>query len=386
MNGRAILLLTTVTLCSIWVQFQLVSGMNASEESLELSTDRIGFPSLLKKELEIHTDPQLEKKFLHMKERMGFSGTVLVAEGDEIIHAGAYGSTHAKRTDQLDLNTCFQLASVSKIITAVAVLQLYDAGEIRDLNEEVQTYMPDFPYEGITIKHMLIHRSGMPRYMPIAEKRWNRDIPFSNEDMLQLMATDSQKPYFSPGNGFNYLNTNYAMLALLVERISGQSFASYLQQYIFKPAGMENSFLANPGKTMGDNVATGHVRRRRGYMPLRLEFLDGVVGDKGVYSSVIDLFRFDCALDDGKLIEASTLEEAFCPGSPNRLYTNYGLGWRMRKQVDQVVYHFGWWRGYRSAYIKDVTHDRTILVLSNHDDMRRYFSPWDLLCDYYEAK
>jgi CubicO group peptidase (beta-lactamase class C family) len=203
--------------------------------------------------------------------------------------------------------------------------------------------------------------------------------------MLQLMVTDSQKPYFSPGNGFNYLNTNYAMLALLVERLSGQSFAAYVQKNIFDPAGMDNSFIANPTTPMGENVATGHVKRRRGYMPIQLGFLDGVVGDKGVYSSVIDLFRFDCALDDGKLIAPETLEEAFCPGSPNRLYTNYGYGWRMRNEVDKVVHHFGWWRGFRSAYIKDVTHDRTILVLSNHDDMRRYFSPWELLCEYYEA-
>jgi len=385
MNRRAILLLTTATICSIWAQFQFLSGKNLSQASLELTADRIAFPSLIKEELVINKDPQLEKRFLHMKERMGFSGSVLVAEGEKIIHAGAYGTLNARKTGNIDLHTTFQLASVSKVITAVAVLQLYDAGEIRDLNEEVQRYMPDFPYEGITIKHMLIHRSGIPRYMPIAEKRWNPDSALSNEDMLQLMATDSQKPYFSPGNGFNYLNTNYAMLALLVERISGQPFATYIKKNIFDPAGMENSFLANPYKSMKGNIASGHVRRRRGYMPVRLEFLDGVVGDKGVYSSILDMFRFDCALDAGKLIAPETLEEAFCPGSPNRLYTNYGLGWRMRKQVDQVVYHFGWWRGFRSAYIKDVTHDRTILVLSNHDDMRRYFSPWELLCEYYEA-
>lgn len=385
MIRRAIVILTTFTMCSIWAQFQFVSGMDTSPESFILTADRIAFPSLIKKELAIQKHPELEKKFLQMKERLGFSGAVLVAEGDKIIHAGAYGSRHVKETAPLDIHTTFQLASVSKIITAVAVLQLYDDGEIRDLNDEVKQYIPDFPYEGITIKHMLIHRSGIPRYMPIAEKRWDRDLPLSNEDMLQLMATDSQQPYFSPGNGFNYLNTNYAFLALLVERISKQSFEDYLKENIFKPAGMDNTFLAHPHKKMEGNIATGHVRRWRGYRPVELEFLDGVVGDKGVFSSVIDLYRFDCALDAGKLITPETLEEAFCPGSPNRLYTNYGFGWRMRKQVDKVVHHFGWWRGYRSAYIKDVTHDRTILVLSNRDDMRRYFSPWELLCDYYEA-
>lgn len=385
MNRRAIILLSTFTIFSIWAQFQFLSGKNLPRIDFGLSASRIAFPSVIKEKLKINKDAQLEKRFLNLKDRMGFSGTVLVAEGQKIIHAGAYGTRKARQSDELDLNTAFQLASVSKIITAVAVLQLYDAGEIRDLNEEVQQYMPDFPYEGITIKHLLIHRSGIPRYMPIAEDRWNKDLPLSNEDMLQLMATDSQKPYFSPGNGFNYLNTNYAMLALLVERLSAQPFAAYVQKNIFDPAGMENSFIANPAAPMGENVATGHVKRRRGYMPVQLGFLDGVVGDKGVYSSVIDLFRFDCALDDGKLIAPETLEEAFCPGSPNRLYTNYGYGWRMRSEVDKVVHHFGWWRGFRSAYIKDVTHDRTILVLSNHDDMRRYFSPWELLCEYYEA-
>lgn len=385
MKRRAVLLIILFVTISIWVQLQYVSGKNLLSSDLRISMDRIAFSSLSREEIEVRTNPELEQKFLRMQKNMGFSGSVLVAEGDKITHAGAYGKRKFGITGDLNLNTTFQLASVSKIITAVAVLQLYDEGAIRDLNDEVSKYIPEFPYEGVTIRHMMIHRSGIPRYMPIAEKRWNPDLPFSNEDMLQLMVTDSQKPYFSPGNGFNYLNTNYAMLALLVERISGQPFATYLKQNIFEPAGMENSFVANPYQPLPENAAYGHVRRRRGYVWLNLEFLDGVVGDKGVFSSVMDLFRFDCALDAGKLIAPETLEEAFCPGSPNRLYTNYGLGWRMRKQVDQVVYHFGWWRGYRSAYIKDVTHDRTILVLSNHDDMRRYFSPWELQCAYYEA-
>ncbi len=384
MKRRAYIILLVCTILPIWAQFQFVSGKETLATAYSLNASRIAFAAPEK--LLVHTDSQLEQRFQYLKNRMGFNGTVLVAEGHEIIHAGAYGYKQGSGGEALDLHTTFQLASVSKVITATAVLQLYDAGDIRDLHDPIQAYMPDFPYPDVTIHHMLIHRSGIPRYMPIAEARWNPENMLSNEDMLQLMATDSQQPYFSAGGGFNYLNTNYAFLALLVERLSGQSFGNYVKEHIFIPAGMKNSFVLDPAKELPRNVAIGHSRMRRGYRQIPFDMLDGVVGDKGIFSNVIDLLRFDMALDEGRLISLDTRESAFCPGSPNRLYSNYGYGWRMRKQVDQVVYHFGWWRGYRSAYIKDITHGRTIIVLSNRDNMRRYFSPWELMCDFYEGE
>jgi CubicO group peptidase (beta-lactamase class C family) len=381
MFGKVLLFFLAFGLFTIGTQLQFAAGVSRVIEIPEkiqaVEEDAFG--------LELSSDPFWEEKFQRLLKRKAFNGTVLIAEKGKILHAGSYGLVgKASKGDSLDIQATFQLASVSKTITATAVLQLFQHQLIDSLDQLVTDFIPELPYKGVTIRHLLIHRSGIPRYMPVAEKHWDPEQPLSNQDMLCLLDQHQVPPYFSPGNGFTYTNTNYALLALLVERVSQLSFPEYVQRYIFEPAGMKTARVVPVTDTLSKHAVPGMRRWGRRYRSVARDFLDGVVGDKGVYASVLDLYQFDQALYAGTLVDPELLAQAYEPGSPNRKYTNYGLGWRLKHDVDQIVYHFGWWRGFRTAFVRDLTHQRTLIMLSNHDNHHRSYSPWNFLCRFYE--
>lgn len=328
------------------------------------------------------TDNQWDSVFSRLQKRAGFNGTVLIAERGEVVHAGAYGYGHHRRKDTLELSSSFQLASVSKMFTAVAIMLLYEAKRL-DFDKPVQEYIPEFPYDNITVRHLLNHRAGLPRYMWLAEKHWDTQKILTNEDVLCLYNDHKPNLFFKPGTRFHYCNTNYAFLALVVERISQMSFQEFADTYIFEPLKMENSFVLDLKKEQkaADEVI-GYRRRRRGYLAVPKDFLDGVVGDKGVYASVKDLFLLDRAFYGDALLSHETLSVAYTGGSPELRNHNYGFGWRMQTQREGIIYHFGWWRGFRSCFIRDIYSLRTMIILSNHDHIRRNLSFWDLFCQF----
>jgi CubicO group peptidase (beta-lactamase class C family) len=319
-----------------------------------------------------------DKYFLELQQNTGFSGTVLIADQGAVIHTGAYGYANLPKKDTLRLDAPFQLASVSKMFTAVAIMLLQEKGVI-DYDAPVATYLPGFPYDSITVRHLLNHRSGLCRYMALSDAHGDKASYLSNEDVLRLFQEHQPELWFTPGTKFNYINTNYALLALIVERQSGLPFETFLQRNIFDPLCMTRSWTARERikGEMPDEV-TGYRRYRRGYREVTGDYLDGVLGDKGVYSTVTDLFRFDQALYGDQLLRAETLEAAFAPGSAELLTHNYGFGWRMKTWQEKVVYHFGWWRGFRSCFIRDMGNQKTVIVLSNRDHMSNTPGYWDI--------
>jgi CubicO group peptidase (beta-lactamase class C family) len=239
-------------------------------------------------------------------------------------------------------------------------------------DDSVRQYIPELPYPGITIRQLLNHRSGIPDYMHFADKYWDVEKPITNEDMIRVMAINIPPKYFTPGNGFDYCNSNYALLASVVERITNKPFEEFVKENIFDPLGMSHSFIyrLDPGQEIPPLVpvgVSGH-RGRRGLPRTEPNFYqNGIVGDKGVYSTVEDLFKFDQALYDGTLVSEKTLEEAFHPGSPkiSKWKDNYGFGWRIKAERVNTVFHYGWWKGFRTYFIRDLYQEKTIIVLTN---------------------
>ena len=186
----------------------------------------------------------IDKVFSNLRKKVGFNGTVLYAEQGRIVYKKAWGYRNLrKRSENLQSDDIFQLSSVSKMFTAEAVMILKNEGKI-DYDVDIREYIPEFPYEGVTTRLLLNHRSGLPRYESLADAKWpDRKKPFFNEDMIEYYAKYEPTPYFKPDGGFNYSNVNYALLASVIERVSGMSFADYMKVKVFEPIGMDNSYI-----------------------------------------------------------------------------------------------------------------------------------------------
>ena len=315
------------------------------------------------------------------------NGTILIAQKGKILYKGAFGQIHFKDKTEATLNSAFQLASVSKIFTAIAVMMLEDKGKLK-YDEDLKKYIPGFPYEGVTVRHLLNHRSGLQNYIYVSENFRDKNIDFNNSDIMNMFVANEIELEFKPGKRFKYCNTNYAILALLVEKVSKQPFDEFMKKNIFDPLGMKNSFIYN-SKKLNNNItrATGYTRAGGKYSEEIPDNLDGIVGDKGVYSTVEDLYKFDRALYTYKLMKQSTLREAFFPNKDSKSKTkDYGFGWRI-KYTDgrKLVYHYGWWRGFRTYYLKYFDDDITIISLNNRDNVRMNDVLIDIV-DYLDTK
>lgn len=330
---------------------------------------------------------ELDNKFKRLQSKSGFNGAVLYAEKGRVIFKNAYGYENVRlKKDSLSTSSSFQLASVSKMFTATAIMILKNDGRL-DYDKDIRNYLPDFPYEGVSVRMLLTHRAGLPRYMSLAQDEWkNKKTPLGNDDLLQLFIDHPRDHYFSPDNGFHYCNTNYALLANIVESISGLYFDQFMKQRVFDPLNMDDSFVYNLRNDSVvplyvDRGVPGYYHRGWRWREITNDYLNGVMGDKNVYTSVEDFYKFDRAMDQHSLLPDSILREAFQSGSPKywKRKDNYGFGWRIREELDSTVYHFGWWKGFRSFYIRDMKHGKTLIVLSNKDKGPGSSIFWDII-------
>ncbi|HEX8514638.1 MAG TPA: serine hydrolase domain-containing protein [Bacteroidia bacterium] len=311
------------------------------------------------------------------KVKAGFNACVLVAQHGQVIYKNAFGFADLKTKDSLYTNSAFQLASASKTLTAGAVLLLKDRGKLR-LDDLVQKHLPDFPYEGITIQMLLTHRSGLGNYVYFCEPFCDKSNAyngscFNNKAMLEIMKVHKPAVYAKPGRKFEYCNTNYALLALIVEKVSGEPFSEFMETNIFKPLGMNDTWVHDVNrKAEGKKVTRGYNGLGK---PEDDTYADDVTGDKGVYSTVEDLFKWDRALYSEVLLKKSTIEEAYKGYSnEHKGKRNYGYGWRT---VDdgknpKIIYHNGWWHGYNSLFLRRPSDGTTIIVLSNKFNKTAY--------------
>ena len=314
-------------------------------------------------------DPRLDAFMQRLHSRSGFNGNVLIAKKGKILYQNTFGWANYLLKDSLKITSQFELASVSKPFTATGILKLWEAGKIR-LDQTVDEFFPDFPYPGVTIKLLLTHRSGVMNYLYFTDKTeiWpDKRKGMTNMDVMKLLATYKPDKYANPDVRFFYNNTNYMILAAIIEKVTGQDFAVYMQDQVFAPAGMKNTAVYSTAvyEKIPATAAIGHDKVWR--RSVVQNFQDGPVGDKGIYSTVQDLFLFDRALREGRLLKQETLDSAYAGySSPKRELFNYGYGWRtFDSGHHKVVYHTGWWHGFRNLYVRDLTEDITIVLLSN---------------------
>jgi CubicO group peptidase (beta-lactamase class C family) len=313
----------------------------------------------------------LDSIFSTLQAKNGFNGCVLYGEKGRLVFKKAYGYDDFKTKKRLTTSSAFQLASVSKMFTAMSIMILEEEG-LLDFDDSVRKFIPELPYPGITIRQMLNHRSGLPDYMHFSDNYWDQAKPMTNEDMIRVMAINQPPKAFTPGNGFDYCNSNYALLASVVERITKKPFEQFVKENIFEPLSMDNTFIyrLDPMKEIPPLIPVGVAGHHGGRGLPRVEpnfYQNGIVGDKGVYATVEDLFKWDQALYNGSLVSFETLNEAFSPGSPkiSKWKDNYGFGWRIKGERPRTVYHYGWWKGFRTYFIRDLYQEKTIIVLTN---------------------
>lgn len=294
------------------------------------------------------------------------NGSFLVARNGQIIFEKYNGYANKNEGTKITAETSVQIASVSKVLTATAVLKLVNAGKI-DLDQKVNTILKTFPYEDCTIRMLLSHRTGMRNYAYFTDHDksvWDRHNQLTNKDILDLLATKNIGLESKTGTRFSYCNTNYAMLALIIEKITGLSYKEAMSEMIFKPLGMTHTYVFDDDKDKKKIVPS----YKGSGVEIGFDYLDNVYGDKNIFSTVRDLLKFDRARQSPDFLKPELLKQVYTGYSNERKGTkNYGLGIRMINWETGQNYYFhnGWWHGNTSSYITLIKEHVTIIALSN---------------------
>ncbi|WP_310558623.1 serine hydrolase domain-containing protein [Flavobacterium sp.] len=294
------------------------------------------------------------------------NGSFLVAKNGQIIYEKYEGFANFRDKTPITSATPIHIASVSKVLTATAILKLVNAKRI-GLDDKVSIYLPAFPYPDVTVRMLLSHRSGMRSYAYFTDRDknvWDRHNTLTNQDILTIMGTKNIRLEQKTGTRFAYCNTNYAMLALIIEKVTKLSYREAMSRIIFKPLGMTHTFVLDFDKDK-KKVAPSYKGNR---VEIGIDYLDKVYGDKNIYSTPRDLLKFDRARNSPYFLEPALLKQVYTGYSnehPGR--KNYGLGIRMInwETGKNFYFHNGWWHGFTSSYITLKDENVTIIALSN---------------------
>ncbi len=296
--------------------------------------------------------------------------SVLVVRRDGVLYSKAFGLANLEEKTPVDRDTKFRLASVTKQFTAAAILILEARGKLK-LDDKAAKYLPELPAYAreVTLKQLLTHSSGLPDYEDLIPK--DRTTQVSDRDALMLLAS-GKGLIFPSGSKFQYSNTGYALLALIVEKVSGQSFPAFLQANIFRPLGMTALVPTDPNPSAAvPHRAFGYSQQGAGFARTDQSQTSAVMGDGGVYASAQDLFLWSRALT-GRLKLAFDPKTAFDPQIDGALEGasrgRYGYGWFVGEQGGRgVVWHTGSTMGFRNAILHRADDATTVIVLTNRN-------------------
>ena len=323
---------------------------------------------------------RFDSLFTALHQKKAFNGNVLIAERGNILFEKSYGLANEDSKQKLNTQTVFELASVSKQFTAMGIVLLAKQGKL-NYDDKISKFIPELGFYGdITIRQLLHHTAGLPDYMELFEQHWDKTKFAVNQDIVNLMAMHKPAVLFQPNEKYEYSNTGYALLGLIIEKASKKSFANYLKDNIFTPLKMKNTLVYRsryaPQKI--DNYALGYVSDSLGRKVLTDSFgksfytyyLDGIVGDGMVNSTLGDLLLWDRALYTDKLVNSTDKSLLFTSvKTTDGNETNYGFGWAIKQdeKYGKIVNHSGSWAGYITFIERHLDHDKTIILLQNNE-------------------
>lgn len=316
----------------------------------------------------------------------GFNGSILVAVDGAIVYEKYNGFEDLRAKDtRLTDSSSLHIASTSKTITGVAVLRLAQENKLA-LDDSIQKFFPGLPYPGVTVQTLLNHRSGLPNYVYfIPNSKWDKKKYVTNDDVLTILYNEKPARSFPANRNFSYSNTNYVLLAMIIEKVTGMHYSDYLKQNFFEPLGMNHTYVYSPADS-----ATAITSFTASGKPWENDFLDHTYGDKNIYSTPKDLLKWDQAFYTDQILSQQMKDSAFTAYSNERPSKhNYGLGWRLLNLSPQkkVIYHNGRWHGFNSAFARLTDEKVTIIILGNKYNSNIYTSArkaYDLFGNYFQ--
>lgn len=305
---------------------------------------------------------EVEDFYLKNIKKSGYTGSFLVAKNGQIIYENYSGFANKKNQELIDKDTPIHVASVGKVITAVSILRLVDAGKI-SLDQSVESIIPGFGNSKITVRTLLNHRSGLS-YYGYYQDIWNFSVPITNNDVIEVIKSNKVPLSFTPDTRFTYSNTNYVVLASIVEKVTNKSFPLAVKQLVFDPLEMNNSFVFDD-LNKKDQVTQSY---KSNYTIMGWDYMDATYGDKNIYLTPRDFLKLDTALYSDAFLSQDLKQQMFKGYSYERKgKKNYGLGFRLIEMDNQenYTYHNGWWRGNTSSYIRLAKDNVCIILFSN---------------------
>lgn len=395
LSARLLPLKTTIHILLLVLLLSCGAGSTGKKENPDDSLEYYpSTPAELDRSVFRHYYRELAGFFDTALLKLNFNGGVLVAKDGNIIYEKYQGSPDLKGKEPITDSTSMHVASTSKTFTAVAILRMVQEGKL-SLDDSLNRYLPELPYPGITIRMLLNHRSGLPNYLYFMSNnkwgmdsngKWNHQYA-TNRDVVQMMVDKRPDKTANPGKRFSYCNTNYVLLALIIEKISGRSFPEYMREHLFRPLQMDHSYIF----TLADTLrATPSFTGKGVYWDL--DFLDATYGDKNLYTTPRDLLKWDQALYSGQLLSPALLDSAFQPYSFEKpSIHNYGLGWRLQLLPNgkKVVYHFGKWHGSNAAFARLMDEKATVIIIGNRFTRAVYNAAhlcYDIFGDYRQRQ
>lgn len=291
--------------------------------------------------------------------------TVLVSSRGKVIYKKALGMADVELNVPMQVDNIFRIASITKQFTAIAILQLMEAGRL-NLRDEITRFLPDYPMQGakITIEHLLTHTSGIRDYTSIKDttQRFRTDV--TPQEMINFFKNQPMR--FAPGARYEYSNSNYFLLGYIIEKITGKTYEQYLDKNIFKPLGMTSSLYGNDKRILKKRAA-GYTKTEKGLENARVISMSHPYAAGAILSTVEDLFKWNQALQSYKLVKKETLEKAISRYKlVNGKEINYGYGFRLGFiQQSPSVWHGGLIDGFMTMAMYLPKEDVYVVVLSN---------------------
>ena len=298
----------------------------------------------------------------------GPGASAVVVKGGSVVYRKSFGFARLDENRMVTPETNFRLASLTKQFTAMAVLILVNDAKLK-LQDPLTKFFPDFPHygSGITVRHLLAHTSGIMDYESLLPDTQKTQV--LDGDVLRMLS-DVDTVYFAPGDQYRYSNSGYALLAPIVEKVSGQSFAEFLKQRIFNPLGMKGSVAFEEGISTVSNRAFGYSRTDTGWVLTDQSSTSAVLGDGGIYTSIKDLLLWDQSLTAGYLVPLYLMRQGWTPAVLNDgSEVNYGFGWNLDLSGRYPRHsHTGTTLGFRNIIVRYPVQHLTIIILTNRNE------------------